>query len=144
MENDQKISKNVEKLFFYVYCPHNPCEVIGSPLGWLTRLKRPTWSIFFSSKLVTSKFGSLLGWLTSFQNPCKLDTSPLYIEKKTMQNDQKISKNVEKLFFYVKSPHNPCEVIGSPLEGMRGPCPTFLQKCSILAHHIFTRYISLC
>ena len=39
-----------------------------------------------------------------------------YIKKKAMKNGQKISKNVEKLFFYVKKPHKPYTVI----EGLVG------------------------
>ena len=48
MKNGQKISKNVEKVFFYVNSPHNPYKVSGGPLGWLTRLKHPTGSIFLA------------------------------------------------------------------------------------------------
>ena len=41
MKNGQKISKNVEKLFFYVKKPHKPYTVIEGLVGCLTRPKVP-------------------------------------------------------------------------------------------------------
>ena len=55
--------------------------------------------------------GSIAGSDTAF-----FGRSPVVMpKKKTMKNDQKISKNVKNFFFNVKSTHNPYKVIGSPL-----------------------------
>ena len=39
MENDQKVMKNEEKVFFYVKTPQQPYKVIGSRVGHHTRRK---------------------------------------------------------------------------------------------------------
>ena len=42
MKAGQKISKNVEKVFFYVKSTHNPYTIIGNPLGLLPPTLLPT------------------------------------------------------------------------------------------------------
>ena len=87
--------------------------LLGQSLLKLLLNEKEKYKVVGFSKLTTPKINIFIKCLNNFYSVG--DLQYFKTTKNTMKNDQKISKNVEKVFCYVKSPQNPYKAIGNLL-----------------------------